>query len=256
MHFKILLWNVAMTPSPPPHIGTRQAKERAPGIASLMRDYDIIVVNESFLYRDYLLTFLPEYKVYTEPKTWYKIFNSGVLILSKIPIENFSYMHYTRGTNWDWFVSKGLLGVSFQINGDYFHLYGTHLQAGNRESDHNVRLSQVNEIVNYIKDQNHDSRDTIILCGDFNCGPVYDPTFKHYSGHYNSSDDAKKRCEQYSIIEHFTTLSKPILQEAFEDDISSFIVHNPENLTIARVQVASNLSDTAPLALLIYKQSL
>ena len=243
---RILLWNIAMTPSPPPHISTRESKERAPGIAKLMNKYDIVVINESFLYRNFLLQHVSHQYHYTDPRIWYKPFNSGVVILSKIELFDCSFHHYSKAAIWDWFTSKALVNCKFRINDITFELYGTHLQAGNGNSQHAARLEQTKEIVARIREI-HDPENEIIVCGDFNCGPVYGD---HYSGHYSSFDDAKKRNEQYKVMTDFGLI--PILERPDEDDISSFLFKpslKNSGFIIERVEVKSDLSDTGPLAI-------
>ena len=255
--FTIMLWNVAMTPNPPPHINTRKSRERAPHIASILAPYDIVVLNESFLYRNTLLSYTAHSHpyVYTEPRTWYKFFNSGVVILSKFPLYNLNYTHYSKGAIWDWFVSKGLVGCSFKVNNVVFDLYGTHLQAGSQTCAHNARAQQTKEIVHHIR-ETHESNHELILCGDFNCGPVYDID-QHFSGHYDDKQDALLRNAQYrTLIDGLHVL--PLLESPQEDDICSFLVKpNSPEVSMARVAAPNihvngeSMSDTAPLCIQI-----
>ena len=253
MSIRIILWNIAMTPNPPPNINMRQSKERAPKIAKILNEYDIVILNESFLYRDYLLKNVVHKYKYTDPRTWYKIFNSGVVILSKIPITNFNYIHYRKGATWDWFVSKGLVGVSFQYNGTIFNLHGTHLQAGNSNSAHNARYSQICDIIDYINNK-YTKKEEVIICGDFNCGPVFDPEYKNYPPYYSNSKDAKRRDEQYRKLVYGLRM-KPLYEREQDNNISGFI-HSGIYSNIKRIkdpkiqdEEGVSLSDTAPLCI-------
>lgn len=254
---KIILWNIAMTPSPPPHFGTRQAKERAPKIANILNKYDIVVLNESFIYRDELLSHTIHRYRYTDERIWYKPLNSGVVILSKIPLYNTYYKHYTYSSNWDWFTSKGLISVSFKdpTSGEEFELFGTHMQAGNRPIDHASRQKQANEIVRWV-DNTPCYNKNIIICGDFNCGPVEDNTFEKFSVHYSSSEDAKLRNEQFNTIRYGTgskQLTLPLQMNGIDEDISSFL-YRGEYTGVRRILdpiEATGLSDTGPLCIVI-----
>jgi endonuclease/exonuclease/phosphatase family metal-dependent hydrolase len=251
---KIILWNVAMTPNPPPNVNDRDAKNRAPKIAKILNNYDIVILNESFLYRDLLLKHVEHKHRYTDPRVWYKVFNSGVVILSKVPLADVNYKHYSKGAIWDWFVSKALVGCTFKFNGIFFDIYGTHLQAGNQPCAHDARQSQMEEIVQYVSGRK--ASHELIICGDFNCGPVYDPTYQKHSIHYSSADDARLRARQYNTLLSGLHLT-PLLMFKGEDDISSFVHKRRQiNYTIKRIQDPDirdengvGLSDTGALCL-------
>ncbi len=257
MKLRILLWNVAMTPSPPPRMGTRNAKFRAIRIAALLNEYDVVVLNESFLYRDTLLKAVAHQYVYTEPRTWYKPLNSGVVILSKIPLFNLNYKHYTRAATWDWFTSKALIGCSFQVGGNTFDLYGTHMQAGNSAAAHAARQQQAVEIVEQVR-KTHSQNHGLIICGDFNCGPTRDPEFKQFSVHYSDEADARIRSAQFNTILEGTGTAQ-LLQDPQDTDISSFLYKSGHGRARVQREAAPvildeygvSLSDTGPLCISI-----
>lgn len=243
-----------MTPSPPPNIGTRDAKNRAPTIAAILNRYDIAIINESFIYRDELLSHTEHPYLYTDKKVCYKPLNSGVLILSKIPLFNGNYRHYSKGSNWDWFTSKGLIGSSFTFCGEQFDLYGTHMQAGNSTADHASRLQQAKEIVEHVSNT-HDKSRHLIICGDLNCGPTFDPEFKTYSGHYSNEADARLRNEQFNTIKNGTETQQLTLGPN-DQDISSFLYKRKSEgqlraLRDAPPEGSDGLSDTGALCIVI-----
>ncbi len=258
---KIFLWNVAMTPNPPPDINTRNSKFRAPRIAKVLQEFDIVVLNESFLYRDLLLKEAGFPYVYTEPRVWYKIFNSGVVILSRIPLSNTNFHHYTKASIWDWFTSKAIVGCTFEYEGETFELYGTHLQAGNNEGAQSARLQQAREIAEHVA-KNHKPGNNIIICGDFNCGPVFSRI--PHSGHYANPEDARQRNEQYhAFMDPLGLIS--LRKYEYEDDISSFAYKPSINTQLFVLRAADlpqekindefgvSLSDTGPLNIEIRK---
>lgn len=254
----IILWNVAMTPSPPPNIGTRDSKSRAPKIAEILSRYDIAIVNESFLYRDLLFSLMKEHPyVYTDPRIWYKVFNSGVVIISKIPLINTTYKHYTKESNWDWFTSKGLIGCSFKFGTEVFDLYGTHMQAGNSVADQTSRFWQANEVAEQVKHTHHYDHN-LIICGDFNCGPTFDADFKSYSSHYSDEMDARLRNSQFDVIKEGTG-TRQLFDGAPDTDISSFLYKERIGsiYNVARMLPAANadgLSDTGTLCIKISRR--
>lgn len=248
---RILLWNIALTPSPPPHISTRNAKFRAERIIKFIDDFDIIVLNECFLYRNVILQVKQTHPyIFTDKKVCYKVFNSGVVILSKIPLVDVKFHHYSKGATWDWFVSKALVGVSFMYNNLRYDLYGTHLQAGDKPSHQKARESQVREIVHFIN-LTHDPKHQLILCGDFNCGPIIPKDGREYSVHYSSMEDAKEREKQYNIIQKELSLNRLVLDPK-DDDISAFLFKG--NAVVKRIYIpdpvdenGNSLSDTGIL---------
>jgi exonuclease III len=254
----IILWNISMTPSAPPNFGTRAAKERVPAIAGVLNQYDIAVVNESFLYRDTLLSHMKGHPyVYTDPRIWYKPLNSGVLIISKRPLSDTNYFHYSQSSNWDQLTSKGLVGASFFFAGEIFELYGTHMQAGNRDVDHKARFSQAAEIVDHVA-RSHNPDFHLIICGDFNCGPTLDPEFKRFSGHYSDERDARLRDAQYRVIRDGTGTTQLTLGER-DEDICSFFYKGGPNLQckVQRAEAAPNsdgISDTGTLCITITRE--
>ena len=168
MTIKIILWNIAMSPAT-----AQRNKYKVPKIARILNTYDIVILNESFAFHEALMSNVKHSYRYTDPRIWYKLFNSGVVILSKRPLANCSYKHFGHSALWDWFLSKGLNGMTFKYHGVKVDLYATHLQASNHRCAQKVRVHQIQDIVNQIN-ATHTANHELIVCGDFQYGSIYD----------------------------------------------------------------------------------
>jgi endonuclease/exonuclease/phosphatase family metal-dependent hydrolase len=168
---KILSWNIYMLPSYtlPLGIGARSKH-----IAEYLKnsDYDIVVFQEAFhpKARRIIRKMLKEkYQFEIGPankwvKSSYRT-NSGLWILSKIPLINIGEIEYKRSSGFDRFSRKGALMVEGIKDGVTFQIVNTHLNAG---SDQTIRESQYQEIVCQLIEPNKAAGVPQILCGDFN----------------------------------------------------------------------------------------
>ncbi len=244
MVIKLLLWNVNLTPDFSILNPFRNSKERYPKIAEIINQFDIVVLNECFLYRKELMELANHAYQYTDTKPWYKFFNSGVVILSKFPFNRSMYRHFSSNSYWDRIISKGILKVSFQIGPKLFDLYGTHMQQYNNMTAHEVRLRQVNEIIRFVGETRTIGAD-IILVGDLNMGPVSDISYKSYPVHYSSTEDARLRNEQYEALIRGLNLTNYV-----KDDDICHLLYNGRTLKPERIDVPDyKLSDTGAYCL-------
>lgn len=76
-------------------------------ISPKLAEYDVVVLNEAFVYRKALLRHCPHPYKQSLGRQWYSIFDSGVVILSKYPIVQWAVEHYRKRRGWDMFAAKG-----------------------------------------------------------------------------------------------------------------------------------------------------
>ena len=107
--------------------------------------------------------------------------NGGLLILSKFPVILTSAFVFEKGAGFDALASKGALYARIKTEsseGDYVHVFNTHLQAHNSQEDKEARTSQVKELFQFIENcitydinnplsEDYDGKPVIIM-GDFN----------------------------------------------------------------------------------------
>jgi endonuclease/exonuclease/phosphatase family metal-dependent hydrolase len=166
---KILSWNIYMLPylSLFNHNG-----RRAKVIGSQLKDsdYQIIVFQEAFSNkcRNILSKELKqEYPYQYGPANW-SFFpvrtNSGLWIVSKIPLEKIEEIQFHSAQGFDRIARKGAVLFEGNFNGAKFQLVATHLQA---DKPTKIRQSQCDQISGLIK-KHYKSDEPQILCGDFN----------------------------------------------------------------------------------------
>ncbi|MCJ8276715.1 MAG: endonuclease/exonuclease/phosphatase family protein [Bdellovibrionales bacterium] len=92
--------------------------------------------------------------------------SSGLVILSKFPIVQFSNLAFWICEDSDCMSNKGVAFASVQVEGlpDRVDIFNTHLQAGQRFE--NIKAQQVPMMVEYIQSQS--SSPWVIAAGDFN----------------------------------------------------------------------------------------
>ena len=224
---KLLLWNVWNLPSP---LTDGKSKERAKKISPLLTEFDIIILNEAFVNKKELLEHIKDRNIASLGRDWFKFFDSGLLIISSFPIITKSFEYFNKYANWDKFASKGVLCCRIQIGSDINHsidVFATHMQAGDREADHNSRHIQSIQLAQFINETNK-GEFPVILAGDLNMGPSFDDTFKTYSRHYSDVIDAKKRTSDYHLLRNSASLIDVIGKHKKATDINRIAYRNAE----------------------------
>jgi endonuclease/exonuclease/phosphatase family metal-dependent hydrolase len=169
---KILSWNIYMLPRFALLTGKRK---RAREIAKLLpaENYDIIVFQEAFhgdARRILKRKWKELYPVRIGPANrnwwWIKV-NSGVWIMSKMPLKELEEIKYKDCDGFiDCFANKGALLVEGEFEGQKFQLLGTHIQAGGPDS---IKQKQY-EAIRVLTDQYKEDGVPQLLVGDFNKG--------------------------------------------------------------------------------------
>ncbi len=177
---RILSWNIYMLPSLVMPNGIRV---RSKLIASRLKDadFDIVVFQEAFnsKAREALRELLKDTYPYSagpanEKKQALRL-NSGIWIVSKIPLKITGEIEFSRAQGFDVFSRKGAMMVEAGHNGTLFQIVGTHLNAGETQK---VRDVQYRELQEKLLAPNRKDDVPQIICGDFN-------TDKHDSDSYH-----------------------------------------------------------------------
>ena len=166
---KILSWNIYMLPK----IVVRKGKEeRALAIVEQIKnnDFDVIVFQEAFLPKarkiigEGLATLYPyTYGPANNSKNIKT--NSGVWVISKMPLKQLETIQFKNCTGFDCFARKGAIMLEGEWEGKPFQVLGTHLQA---DQFTEIREKQMDQI--YLELLNKYKRDDVpqIICGDLN----------------------------------------------------------------------------------------
>lgn len=167
---KILSWNIYMLPALVKFTGKIK---RAKGIVKALRkqDYHIIVFQEAFHKRARKIIQKGLREIYPHAygpanQKWFSLkANSGIWILSKIPLEVLGTIRFDECTDIDCWSRKGAMLAKGDWNGQPFQILGTHLQASGPDS---IRHSQYRQIKNELLAPYQKKGVPQIMCGDFN----------------------------------------------------------------------------------------
>jgi len=151
----------------------------------MMQRFDIICVQELFCLGNFRVkTFLnyatkaglvhhARMNCYFSP--WnFKVFDSGLAIVSKYPIDHIDYKIYKSGTAIDKYAMKGVLCAHVNVSPECSLLvFTTHLQAIHKESHlkcaSNVQYDQLVEMCSFVSRKHREyPKSNIVLMGDFN----------------------------------------------------------------------------------------
>jgi sphingomyelin phosphodiesterase len=157
-----------------PYIGAiNNNSERAEAIGEVIfnMDYDIIVFQEAFSNnsRELILKELDSKYQYVygpvneEKKYW--VTNSGIWVLSKIPLQFIKSIEFNDSKGFDAVANKGAVVYEGNWNGKIFQLVGTHLQANEYSY---IRKRQINQLNNEILLPHKKDSVPQLICGDFN----------------------------------------------------------------------------------------
>ncbi len=168
---KILSWNIYMLPISALRPKNFRMRSRAIGEVLQNSDYDILVFQEAFrnrartIIKEKLTESYPyQYGPGNEKGSWFKS-NSGVWVLSKIPLKVLNEIKFDRCRRADCFARKGAMLLQGNYKGQEFQLVATHCQ--NQPFD--VCASQYEMIHEKLLSKYEDDNIPQIICGDFNC---------------------------------------------------------------------------------------
>lgn len=138
----------------------------------IQKNPDIICLQEVFDSGIFFIlnTKLANYNyVCYRPKKLNNYLSSGLAIFSKTNITECSYEKFKNTCGEDKYCDKGFATITTKVEGIYFKIVNTHLNAdaifSTYEKCEETRLRQMSQLLSKISNRN---RHDIILCGDFN----------------------------------------------------------------------------------------
>lgn len=161
--YSIITWNIQKFPW-----SLKSFKNN--NIYNIIKSHSIILLQECFdeTYES-LESCFPEYYICRGNLKGINVMNSGLVILSKFPIENIHFYQYKNYNpfSFELFSEKGYLSASIKIKNKKIRIINTHLQSSDFERYDKNAMLQLNELFQYI---NHLSLQKInfIVGGDFN----------------------------------------------------------------------------------------
>ena len=171
---KILSWNIKMMPAP--YGWFHNTSKRSENIIKVLKNskrYDVILFQEAFSYKirnkiyNSLKDLYPHQIDIKDETDFYKM-NSGLWVISSIPITLIDNINFTELRHNDWLSSKGAYLYSVIKSQQEFYIINTHMQADYRTKYSDIRISQYTEIQQKLILPNENSKIPLILCGDLN----------------------------------------------------------------------------------------
>ncbi|HIA37150.1 MAG TPA: T9SS type A sorting domain-containing protein [Flavobacteriales bacterium] len=161
--------------------------------------------------------------------------NGGVIIYSKWPIELEAEYKYANcygllSNASDCLASKGIKYAKINKLGQFYHVFGTHMEAGGGTEDVQVRKEQYGEMRDFISDQGIPTDEAVIFAGDLNTGPTdgleYDaildstnPIIPLHIGYYESTFSYG---DTGRIIDHVWGMSDYLLPVSAYNSVFTF----------------------------------
>ena len=175
---KILSWNIYMLPPLAKFTGKQR---RAKQIGNLLTDsdFDIVVFQEAFhgaARRKIARRMKANFPHILGPanKRWYSLkTNSGIWILSKIPLTKLAELDFDYCEGIDCWSRKGALLAEGEFQGQTFQILGTHLEAG---GPRDKKVGQYRELDSLLSEFRKNDVPQI-AAGDFNTKKFQDTTW-------------------------------------------------------------------------------
>lgn len=234
---KVLSYNIHMLPPLAKFTGKQR---RAKRIGHLFKDsdFDIIVFQEAFhgaarrkIWRRMKENF--PYALGPANKRWYSLkTNSGIWIISKIPLTQLAELDFDYCEGIDCWSRKGALLAEGEFRGQPFQILGTHLEAG---GEREMKVSQYKELSELFK-QYHKDGVPQIAAGDFNTKKFQDTTWYNQLVRILDMKDGPLLSEQQFTSDSYINDIKIQRGDKKKQSVIDFIFygHNGVNATINR----------------------
>lgn len=217
-----------------------KTRRRMKSVPPIIAPYDIVVLNEAFLYRGTILHNVPHRYKYELGRQWHTVFDSGLVLLSKFPMKECASEHFKQRTGVDWFAAKGMIWCRLQLPAGsgaaadaqprYIDMFGTHMQAGNLTKHHNARMDQAQQLGEFVQKHTRPGG-AAVLAGDVNMGPVMDPTYETYSGYFSDETDARLRNQQFEALVQASGM-EDVPAPGSEDTLMRFLARNVAEISV------------------------
>jgi endonuclease/exonuclease/phosphatase family metal-dependent hydrolase len=185
----VLSWNIFMRPA---GLFWDGQLERAKHIGALLKDseYDVVLFQEAFgkksmkLLKEALGGTFP-YEI--TPANNGKIFNNGLWVLSRVPIDNIQHIFFNACAGVDCGASKGAVFFEVEKDGHTYQLLNTHLQAEEGRKNEAVRARQFTQMFNLLE-ANVKTGVLQLVAGDMNTARDNEEAYKEMVTILNVND--------------------------------------------------------------------
>ena len=94
--------------------------------------------------------------------------NSGVVIVSRHPIEHWDFVRFADAVGDDALADKGVVYAKINKKGHHVHVFSSHTQAWQEEAHIACRAKQLAQMRDFITAQCIPKTEAVIICGDLN----------------------------------------------------------------------------------------
>jgi endonuclease/exonuclease/phosphatase family metal-dependent hydrolase len=213
-------------------------------IINLLQEHSIILLqecyDESF---SKLKNCFPDYYICREKMQCINMMNSGLVILSKYPIYDKSFIRFTKYNrcSFDYLSEKGFLVTWININNRKVCIINTHLQSAKYDRFDNIVLLQIKELFDFIKN----IKEPYIIGGDFNID------IEDMKKHIDISDYKLYYPKKSTIYINFTTGATQYESKLGYEGLifDYFITKNiNNNIHLSPITIDSSYSDHNPVS--------
>lgn len=209
---RVLSWNIYLLPVLS-LFNDNQSRSKAIAQQIVESDYDVVVFQEAFsstnrrhIARKVKSKFPYQYGPVNAGKSFHRT-NSGLWVVSRIPLQMLGSVHFKYATGFDAVARKGAVLFEGIFNGKKFQLVTTHLQADGKEG---IRERQLAEIRNLLLQPYFDKSIPQLICGDFNIEKNDSETYRGMLELLDATDGEFSSGIRYSYDEvENTLLRKP-----------------------------------------------
>lgn len=186
----VLSWNIFMRPA---GLFWDGQLERAKHIGALLKDseYDVLLFQEAFGKKSMKIlkeALGGEFPYEILPANTNRIFNNGLWVLSRIPIENIRTIFYDECVGVDCGAAKGAVFFEVNKNGVEYQLVNTHLQSEDGPRQERVRNTQFAQIRQVLESE---ARTGVLqlVAGDMNTARDNENAYREMVTILNADDD-------------------------------------------------------------------
>ena len=170
--FSLLSYNIWATTI----FGSKKVDSRLTEMPSVMSGYDALVLTEVFdpIRTSKLLKQLSKEYSFTSSEIFKlgKIMQSGTRILTPWPVEAEKNLKYTNCSGIQCAATRGVIYTRINKQGYIYHVFATHTQSSDDDTNRTARLAQLDEMGEFIRAQNIPADEAVILAGDFNVNKI------------------------------------------------------------------------------------
>ncbi|MBP1617250.1 MAG: Endonuclease/exonuclease/phosphatase [Bacteroidetes bacterium] len=235
-NLRILSWNIYMLPYLSWFNGNGH-RAKIIGEQLVHSDYQIIVFQEAFSVkcRRILKKILQEQYPYqygpSNDSSWSLRSNSGLWVLSKLPLNQLKCIKFKESSGYDMIAQKGAALFEGEFNGKRFQLMATHLQSSHSQDIREKQYQEISALLEEFRSVDVPQ----ILCGDFNTEMSNKPRYETMLKTLNAENGTLSGNIQSTYDEINNTLAKQ--KDGKEEVIDYILARNTSRIASIQRQV-------------------